>query len=157
MPARPRRSAAPLVAFALVAACVPTPAGRPSATPAPVTPPPSPTVTIAPTPSGPTPSPSFIRPTPTPLPTFFAYTVQAGDTLSSIARTFATTPRSIAFWNRDAYPSLDPDAEDYEPNRITIGWTLLIQPGVEVDEMELPTPAPSATGAALRVGYPPES
>ena len=52
-----------------------------------------------PAPTGPTPVPSFVPPTPTPIPSFRAYEVVAGDTLISIARTFSTTARSIAYWN----------------------------------------------------------
>ena len=106
-------------------------------------------VTPVPTPTGPTPEPSFVRPTPTSLPTFLSYVVKAGDTLSSIARTFATNVDSVAFWNRDAYPSLDPESEGYAPNRIEVGWTFVLMPGVKVDLSEVPdrtpTPAPSAT------------
>ena len=96
------------------------------------------------------PAPSFIRPTPTARPTFMAYVVVAGDTLTSIARQFATTPESIAFWNRATYPSLDPDSRDYEPDRIRIGWTLLLIPDVEVSEEEMlaETPGPSAPPSA---------
>ncbi len=95
------------------------------------------TATAAPTPvaaaSGPSSRPSFLRPTPTPHPTFLAYVVKAGDTLTSIAREHRTTPRSIAFWNREAHPSLDPDSPSYAPNRIEIGWVLLLVPDLEVD------------------------
>jgi hypothetical protein len=123
------------MAFALLGACVPTPIGRGPGSPATSTgPPPTPTPTPAPT--GPTPSPSFVRPTPTPLPTFLSYVVQSGDTLTSIAKAHGTTPRSIAFWNRRTHPSLDPDSPDYEPDRIAIGWVLLLIPGVEIDEDE---------------------
>jgi hypothetical protein len=92
------------------------------------------TATPTPTPSGPTPSPSFVRPTPTPLPTFLSYVVKAGDTLTSIAKAHGTTARSLAFWNRTTYPSLDPDSPSYDPNRIAIGWVLLLVPDVEIDE-----------------------
>jgi nucleoid-associated protein YgaU len=149
MPIRPRRLVRRLVStlatIALVGvACVPTPPARGDAgTSEPTTAPTTLAATVAPTPTGPTPPPSFIRPTPTPLPTFRLYTVVAGDTLSSIARTFETTARSIAFWNRDRYPSLDPDSPTYEPNRIAIGWVLMVIPGVEVDELELPERTPS--------------
>ena len=85
-------------------------------------------------PTGPTPSPAFVRPTPTPLPTFLAYVVKRGDTLSSIAKAHRTTDRSIAFWNRTTYPSLDPDSPDYDPDRIEIGWVLLLVPDVEIEE-----------------------
>jgi hypothetical protein len=115
-------------------ACVPTP-GRASSSPEGsaglVSP--APTATPEPTPWSPTPIPSFIRPTPTPLPTFLAYTVQPGDTLLSIGRAHGTSGRSIAFWNRETYPSLDPDSPDYSPNRIEAGWVLLLVPGIEVD------------------------
>jgi spore germination protein YaaH len=66
------------------------------------------------------------------------YTVRPGDTLTSIARTFQTTARSIAFWNRGTHPSLDPDSPDYAPNRIEAGWVLLLIPDTEVDPEEFP-------------------
>lgn len=92
--------------------------------------------------------PSFVRPTPTPEPTPISYAVVAGDTLTSIARRFGTAARSIALWNRARYPSLDPESPDYAPDRIEIGWTLTIIPGVVVDETELtPPPAPSSPTA----------
>ena len=102
--------------------------------------------------SGPSSRPSFVRPTPTPLPTFLIYTVRPGDTLTSIARTFRTTARSIAFWNRTNHPSLDPDSPQYEPDRIEVGWELFLVPDVELDPEDLPEPAtpsppsPSASG-----------
>jgi hypothetical protein len=127
--------------------CVPTPLGRATPTlgsndagstvsPAP---------TVAPSKAGPTGSPSFVRPTPRPSPTFLAYEVRAGDTLTSIARQFGTTARSIAYWNRSRYPSLDPDAPTYQPGLIKVGWFLLLIPTAVVDEDELPelTPEPS--------------
>ena len=133
-----RRPAAPGIAFAFalaLAACIPAPGGGATGSPvASVGPPATPTPT--PVPTGPTPSPSFVRPTPTPLPTFFSYVVKAGDNLNSIARAHGTTARSIAFWNRTLHPSLDPDSPDYEPNRIKIGWVLVLIPGVEIDEDE---------------------
>lgn len=94
----------------------------------------------------PTASPSFVRPTPTPVPTFLAYRVKAGDTLNEIARTYETTTRSIAYWNRATHRSLDPESPTYDPNRIEIGWTLLIIPRAVVDDAEapaLPTASPS--------------
>lgn len=115
----------------LASGCVPTPVDRPSggdppgATPSAVTP--------VPTPAGPTPTPSFIRPTPTPLPTFLVYEVRPGDTLEGIGDRFATTGRSIALWNLDRYPSLDPSSDDYRPDRIVVGWTLRLVPGLEFD------------------------
>jgi hypothetical protein len=86
----------------------------------------------------PTGSPSFVRPTPNPSPTFLVYEVQAGDTLTSIARQFGTTARSIAYWNRTRHPSLDPDSSSYQPGLIKVGWLLLLIPTAVVDEEDLP-------------------
>ncbi len=134
-----RRPAAPAVALAIaviiIAACVPSPVGRATGSPAASVGPPA-TAGPTPAPSGPTPSPSFVRPTPTPLPTFLNYVVKAGDNLNSIAKAHGTTARSIAFWNRTRHPSLDPDSPDYEPDRIAIGWILQLVPGTQIDEDE---------------------
>ncbi|HUP54854.1 MAG TPA: LysM peptidoglycan-binding domain-containing protein [Methylomirabilota bacterium] len=129
-------AAAVIVALSLLAACVPTPAARSSDGPSGAATRTAVPATPAPTavPSGPTPPPSFVRPTPTPLPTFASYVVKPGDTLLSIARAHGTTARSLAFWNRTRYPSLDPDAPTYDPNRIEIGWVLLLVPDTEIDE-----------------------
>jgi nucleoid-associated protein YgaU len=124
------------ITVALAGACVPPPAGRATASPDATVPVAAATATPTPTPSGPTPSPSFVRPTPTPLPTFLSYVVKSGDTLTSIAKAHGTTARSLAFWNRTTYPSLDPDSPSYDPNRIAIGWVLLLVPDVEIDEDE---------------------
>jgi hypothetical protein len=105
--------------------------------------------TPSPAPSGPTPSPSFVRPTPTPMPTFLSYVVARGDSLNTIAHRYATTARSIAFWNRATYHSLDPESSRYSPNSIKVGWTLVLIPGVVFDENDLPeptdTPVPTAS------------
>jgi hypothetical protein len=124
----------PLAAGIAVAGCLPESIG-PSRSPAltPVA-----AATASPSPSGPTPLPSFVRPTATPMPTFFVYTVVAGDNLTTIAHRFATTARSIAFWNRATYPSLDPESSGYAPNRLKIGWQLNLIPGVVFDEESLP-------------------
>ena len=130
-----------------LAACVPRPAslGTPTMTgagqPSPMS---RPSATAAATTAGPTPIPSFVRPTPLPAPTFMAYTVRSGDTLTSIARAFHTTPRSIAFWSRGEHPSLDPESAAYRPDRLEVGWLLLVIPDAVFDEDELPdTPSPS--------------
>jgi peptidoglycan-N-acetylglucosamine deacetylase len=125
----------------VIAACLPDSAGRPGGGPAG-----SPVSVPVPRPTGPTPVPSFVRPTPTPIPSFRAYEVVPGDTLISIARTFSTTARSIAYWNRGTYPSLDPEAAEYSPNRIRAGWVLLLIPGAVVDPQTLPdrTPSPAS-------------
>jgi hypothetical protein len=77
----------------------------------------------------------------------------AGDTLSRIARRYDTTMLSIAYWNREQYPTLDPDSGDFAPNRIERGWRLSITPGYvfEPIEGELPDapqrrPSPSPSG-----------
>jgi hypothetical protein len=150
-----RRSVVLLAALAVVVSgCLPDTVG-PSRTPAgsaPGSPP------AEPSPSGPTPFPSFVRPTPTPMPTFFSYTVVRGDSLVSIARRFATTGRSIAYWNRATYPSLDPESVSYAPNRIEVGWVLVLIPGLVVDEQNPPgpSPTPAAVVDGLRAtGYEP--
>jgi LysM domain len=138
---RPAATAAAAVllpaVLALVGACIPPPVGVANGSPTTSLQPTSVAVTTpAPTaaPSGPTAPPSFVRPTPTPLPTFLSYVVKAGDTLDSIALAHGTTARSIAFWNRSGYPSLDPDSAAYAPDRIKIGWVLLLVPDIEIDE-----------------------
>lgn len=123
------------VVLVLVGACVPPPVGRATALPSlSAGPPPTPSPTPAPT--GPTPPPSFVRPTPTPRPTFLSYVVKSGDTLDAIAKAHGTTARSLAFWNRTKYPSLDPDSAEYAPDRIKIGWVLLLIPDSEIGEDE---------------------
>jgi LysM domain len=124
----------------IVAACVPQPANRRTqpplaASPAPATQPPA-----SPTPATPSPSLIFTRPTATPQPTFLAYRVRTGDTITSIAREHDTTVRSIGYWNRTTYPSLDPDSSRYNPDTLRVGWTLLLIPGVEVDPDEITQP-----------------
>jgi LysM repeat protein len=94
---------------------------RPSAPPPPT---PSPSPTPLPTPT-PTPAP----PTPTPGPTFELYKVRSGDTLTRIAKRFKTDARSISYWNRGRYKSLDPEALRYRPDSIKVGWTLKIMRG----------------------------
>jgi hypothetical protein len=120
------------------AACVPVTGDDPASGS------PAPTVSARST----SPSPSFIRPTPNPSPTFLVYEVQPGDSLTSIARLFGTTARSIAYWNRARYPSLDPDSSTYEPDRIEAGWTLQLIPTAVVDEDELPDPTPTPSPTA---------
>ena len=136
------RSLLAMLAGISLAACVPSPANRPIASPdgSPGSSSQLPVDAPIPTPSGPGPVSSFVRPTLGPDPTFLAYAVRRGDSLNSIARSFGTTARSIAFWNRATYPSLDPDSETYEPDRIEVGWTLLLIPTGVVDEDDLPDP-----------------
>jgi nucleoid-associated protein YgaU len=83
------------------------------------------------------------------MPTFMAYVVKRGDSLYTIAHRFGTKGRSIAFWNRATYPSLDPESSRYSPNSIQVGWTLVLIPGVLFDEnavpeaSDAPIPSPS--------------
>jgi LysM domain len=140
----PALAALPLVVAVAtaVAGCLPTGTrgtGGPDATGAGGRASPSPT--IDPRPSGPTPVPSYVAPTPTPAPTFVAYTVGRGDSLNTIARKFGTTARSIAFWNRATYPSLDPESSKYRPNLLQVGWTLMVIPRTTFDEQTLPEPS----------------
>lgn len=147
------RSCLAAVTAVIIAACVPTPAGRitpPGTTDAAGGPPVgSEPPGSDPAADGPTASPSFIRPTPNPSPTFLIYEVKPGDSLTSIARLFGTTARSIAYWNRARYPSLDPDSSTYEPNRIVAGWTLQLIPTAVVDEDELPDSSPTPEPSSL--------
>jgi hypothetical protein len=127
-----------LLIIVILVACVPEPTNR--------VPPggssPSPTATPIPTPAGPTPTPSFVRPTPTPQPTFFSYKVASGDSLGAIAKRFKTSARSIAYWNRATYPSLDPESGSYRPDYLKLGWVLVLIPNAEVDPEDLPTLPP---------------
>jgi hypothetical protein len=84
----------------------------------------------APAASGPR---SLVPPTPTPLPSFFVYTVRPADSPLSIARRYQTTALSIGFWNRDRYPTLDPDSTAYDPGAIKAGWHLQLRPGTTID------------------------
>lgn len=130
-----------LVAFVLLlAGCLPA-SVRPS--------PSGPVGLVSPSPSA-SPSPTVLAtpapPTPTPGPTFELYTVARGDNLLRIAKRFATTGRSVAYWNREAYPSLDPESRKYDPDRIDVGWVLRVMPG-EVyqppeDEPDTASPVP---------------
>jgi peptidoglycan/xylan/chitin deacetylase (PgdA/CDA1 family) len=91
-------------------------------------------------------APTFVRPTPSPRPTFVSYVVRSGDTLNSIARQFRTTARSIAWWNRTAHPTLDPESNRYNPNRLGIGWVLQVLPDSVVDDNNPPPASPRPGG-----------
>ena len=137
-----------IIVIGLVAAIVMVPGLIPGSSPSPGTPCPSapcsPAPTATPAATSPTTAPSatFVRPTPTPQPTFMSYTVRVGDSLNTIAHKFGTTARSIAWWNRGTYPSLDPESEGYDPGHIEPGWVLVLIPGITVDDNNPPTPSP---------------
>ena len=120
-----RRLVLVLALVTVAAGCLPSSLGRGST---PVAGTPSASVARA------TRSPTAAPPTPTPAPTFRVHKVASGDSLTSIARRYRTTPRSIAFWNRTRYPSLDPTSAKYAPNRIEVGWQLRVLPGQVYDE-----------------------
>jgi hypothetical protein len=123
----------------------------------------APAPTIAPATPSPTPGP----PTPTPGPSFATYKVVRGDTLTSIAKHFHTSPRSLAYWNRDRYPTLDPESAKYQPDNLKTGWVLRVMPNAEYspppDDGETginstPTPpddSPSPEGSAAGAGTSP--
>ena len=117
----------PSIQFDFLALATPRPAAGPTPSPSP-----------SPSPS----EPVFVRPTPSPQATFATYTVKAGDTLTSIAKVYRTTGRSIAWWNRGTYPSLDPESTAYRPDSIKVGWVLVVLPGQVVDDNNPPTPSP---------------
>ena len=138
--------AASLVAV-IATACVPQPANRPTQPPLAASAVPATEQRPSPTPASPSPSLTFSRPTATPQPTFLAYRVRTGDTITSIARDHETTVRSIGYWNRVIYPSLDPESSRYNPDNLRVGWTLLLIPGVEVepDDITRPPTVPPAS------------
>ncbi len=103
--------------------------------------------------ASPSPSPiaTFARPTPSPAATFVSYVVRSGDTLNSIAKKYDTTARSIAWWNRGTYLSLDPESESYDPDRLELGWVLMLVPGQIVDDANPPPATPGPTGTPVPV------
>jgi peptidoglycan/xylan/chitin deacetylase (PgdA/CDA1 family) len=111
---------------------------KPSATQTSLAPTASPTATPTPT-SRATPT---VRPTAAPVATM--HIVLAGETLSLIAAMYATTWQSVVYWNRDAYPTLDPMSPSYDPNSIRVGWRLEVWPGIVVPfDAPLPTRPPT--------------
>ena len=106
-----------------------------------------------------TPTPTRSPSTPSPSPQAVTHTVVAGESLSLIASRYDTTWQSIVYWNLDSYPSLDPKTSVYNPNRIDVGWRLVVWPGLVVAyDPPLPTstpghatPAPVPGGPGLAV------
>jgi peptidoglycan/xylan/chitin deacetylase (PgdA/CDA1 family)/LysM repeat protein len=66
------------------------------------------------------------------------YTVQVGDTLSSIGRAWGTTVAQLQAWNSERYPSLVSDSDSLQ-----VGWVLV----VSGDPSATPRPTPVATPA----------
>ena len=158
-----------VIVFAVLAlavlACAPGPNQTPSpSSAAPASPTAAATTAVASGSSSPTAGsatpPASSAPTAGPSPSFFVYTVVRGDSLLSIARRYGTSGRSIAYWNRDTYPSLDPDSKGYDPNRIEIGWKLKLIPNVTLDDQvttpsRRPTPIPIPSGSRPPAPTPP--
>jgi peptidoglycan/xylan/chitin deacetylase (PgdA/CDA1 family) len=68
------------------------------------------------------------------------YTVQPGDTLTSIARDWGTTVAQLQAWNGEAYPSLVTN-----PNSLQAGWELIVSGDPDATPVPTPvvTPAPA--------------
>jgi peptidoglycan/xylan/chitin deacetylase (PgdA/CDA1 family)/LysM repeat protein len=77
------------------------------------------------------------------------YTVQGGDTLSSIARAWGTTVAQLQAWNATAHPSLVTD-----PNTLQAGWILIVagDPGTTPLPTVAPTAAPTPGASGCRAG-----
>ena len=90
-----------------------------------------------PTPAGPTPTPSFVRPTPTPQPTFFVYTVVAGDNLRRSRKRFRTIGPEHRLLEPGDLPVARPGfAARTGRTTSQVGWMLRLIPNTEVDPGE---------------------
>ncbi|MEO6578752.1 MAG: polysaccharide deacetylase family protein [Candidatus Limnocylindria bacterium] len=118
-----------------------TPSAVPSAS---FTPSPTSTAEQPTDPPGPTGSAS---PTDEP-PSGTTHTVQPGETLSAIARAYATTAAQLQAWNAARYPSIATN-----PNVIEPGWDLL----VSGDPNVTPVPQPTAPPATAKPTTPPSA
>jgi peptidoglycan/xylan/chitin deacetylase (PgdA/CDA1 family)/LysM repeat protein len=119
-----------LVASLVLSACT---SDSPSLVPSGPTASLTPTATVVPS-AGNTPTPG---PTDAPGTT---YTVQVGDTLSSIARSWGTTIAQLQAWNAERYPSLV-----IAPDSLQAGWVLVVSgdPGATPRPTPVVTPAPT--------------
>jgi len=81
------------------------------------------------------------------------YTVRAGDTLFSIARTWDTSVAQLQAWNADRYPALAAD-----PDVLQAGWTIVVSGDPDATPLPTtvptnrPTPAPTAVPSGCRAG-----
>ncbi len=136
---RPRRAPIFLAMLLALAACS-TPAGTPAVSEA------ARQSSGSDAPTTPTPTPSA-EPTVTPsassAPDGTTYTVQPGDSLAAIARSYGTTTDQLQAWNSGRYPSLAGD-----PNVIEPGWVLVVSGDPNVTPIPTPAPTPPSVGAA---------
>ncbi|HEX6655984.1 MAG TPA: polysaccharide deacetylase family protein [Candidatus Limnocylindria bacterium] len=79
------------------------------------------------------------------------YTVQAGDTLSSISRAWGATVAQLQAWNSARYPSLADS-----PNSLQVGWVLVVSgdPNAPLPTAtaQPATPAPTPVASGCRAG-----
>jgi peptidoglycan/xylan/chitin deacetylase (PgdA/CDA1 family)/LysM repeat protein len=77
------------------------------------------------------------------------YTVQAGDSLTSIAREWDTTVAQLQAWNGERYPSLVGD-----PDSLQTGWQLLVSgdPAGTPPPVATPSPMPPPASSGCRAG-----
>jgi peptidoglycan/xylan/chitin deacetylase (PgdA/CDA1 family) len=78
-----------------------------------------------------------------------SYTVQNGDTLTSIAGSWGTTVALLQAWNVDRYPSLATD-----PGTLQVGWVLVVDGDPNATPLPTPvaTPAPTPPASGCRAG-----
>ncbi|MGZ6372911.1 MAG: polysaccharide deacetylase family protein [Candidatus Limnocylindria bacterium] len=108
--------------------------------------------TISPTPGAsgsasaqPSSSAATVGPSATESPDETTYTVQVGDTLSSIARTWGTSVGQLQAWNAAAYPTLLVGA-----NTLQVGWILVV--AGDPATTPLPTTVPTVTPTSAASG-----
>jgi len=72
-----------------------------------------------------------------------SYTVQAGDSLSAIARSYGTTTEQLQAWNGESHPSLVADPGVIEP-----GWVLIVSTDPNATPVPVPTSQPTSPPTA---------
>lgn len=131
-----RPAAALLILAVLLAACSGEPsaspsAGGPSASPTEGVPSDSPEATASATPS------HAATSSPEPSGEVTTYTVQRGDTLSSIGREWGVSVPQLQAWNAERYPSLAAD-----PNTLQVGWVLIVSGDPNATPLPTVNPTP---------------